>query len=145
MKLNISKTLRVILLALVPALLVLLLWNLYTKDFQNIAGVEPELYLDAKSLLAHFKNGNQTLLKPESVVEIKGAIKEINTLNDRFTIVLEGEGNNSSGILCDMQANQNKYMSTLSPKDTILIKGVFKGFLKDAIFLNCVISDRKNQ
>lgn len=116
---------------------------LLKPDLLNIAEAKPEVYLDANTLISHFKDGNQSFLKTESIVEIQGSIKEINTINNRFTILLKGEESDSSSIICDMQANQNKYLATLKLKDTIRLKGVFKGFLKDAVFLNCIISDRK--
>lgn len=116
---------------------------LLKPDLLNIVEAKPEVYLDANTLISHFKDGNQSFLKTESIVEIQGSIKEINTINNRFTILLKGEESDSSSIICDMQANQNKYLTTLKLKDTIRLKGVFKGFLKDAVFLNCIISDRK--
>lgn len=120
-----------------------LLQFLLKPDLLDIAEVKPEVYLDANTLISNFKDGNQTFLKTESIVEIEGSIKEINTINNRFTILLKGGESDSSSIICDMQANQSKYLTTLKLKDTIRLKGVFKGFLKDAVFLNCVISDRK--
>lgn len=120
-----------------------LLQFLLKPNLLDISEVKPEVYLNANTLISNFKEGHKTLLKPESIIEIEGTIKEINTINNRFTILLKGGESDSSSIICDMQANQNEYITALKPKDTILVKGVFKGFLKDAVFLNCVITDRK--
>ncbi|PWL38688.1 hypothetical protein DKG77_10590 [Flagellimonas aquimarina] len=129
---------------LAALMVIYLLFQVFFKpDYLNIAEAKPELYLSADTLISHFRAGDQKFLKIESIVEIEGSIKEINTINNRFTILLKGKEHDSSSVICDMQANQNKYLSTLKPKDTIRLKGVFKGFLKDAVFLNCVISDRK--
>ncbi|MBC31655.1 MAG: hypothetical protein CMH48_12535 [Muricauda sp.] len=88
------------------------------------------------------KNENEHFLEAEKIVEIEGVIKEINSLNNRITILLEGGAAESACVICDMQADQTDDLKDYRPKDTIRLKGVFKGFLKDAIFLNCVISQR---
>lgn len=120
------------------------LFRTFTKpDIVNIAEIEPQLYLAADTLVSHFKSGEESLLKPESIIEMEGVIKEINGLNGRMTILLEGGENESPSIICDMQANQKEIILNLKPKDTIRVKGVFKGLLKDAVFLNCIISDNQ--
>ncbi|WP_045803034.1 OB-fold protein [Flagellimonas lutaonensis] len=119
-----------------------LLWNNYYPRQINILEAEPELYLDAETLIAHVKNENEHFLEAEKIVEIEGVIKEINSLNNRITIFLEGGAEESACVICDMQADQTDDLKDYRPKDTIRLKGVFKGFLKDAIFLNCVISQR---
>ncbi|MEO9513573.1 MAG: hypothetical protein ABJN84_09935 [Flavobacteriaceae bacterium] len=140
--LKLSKTLKIVFFVVIIIIGFLTFQVMDKADYRNIAKVKPDVYLSAKTLISHFKDGDKTILKPESVVEIRGVVKEINTINNRYTIVLKGEENDSSSIICDMRANQKEYITALKPKDTILIKGVFKGFLRDAVFLNCVISDR---
>lgn len=103
---------------------------------------EPELFLNAETLIAHFKRESEYALGAEKIVEIEGTIKEINSLNNRITVLLEGGANASASVICDMQADQTKNLKKFKPKDTIRLKGIFKGFLKDAIFLNCVISQK---
>lgn len=117
--------------------------NLTKPDILNIVEMEPQMYLAADTLISHFKNGEESPLKPESIVEMEGVIKEINGLNGRLTILLEGGESESPSIICDMQADQKEIVSNLKPKDTVRVKGVFKGLLKDAVFLNCIISDNQ--
>jgi len=118
------------------------LWNTYTAKSINILEAEPELHLNAETLIAHFKKEKDYALEAEKIVEIEGIVKEVNNLNNRMTVLLEGGANESACVICDMQADQTKELKNFKPKDTIKLKGVFKGFLKDAIFLNCVISQR---
>lgn len=120
-----------------------LLWRMYDSEDVNILEAEPELHLNAETLISHFEKENDYYLEPEKIVEIEGTIKEINSINNRITILLEGGANESACVICDMQTDQTIGIENLRPKDTIRLKGVFKGFLKDAIFLNCIISQRK--
>ncbi|WP_422079954.1 OB-fold protein [Ulvibacterium sp.] len=129
-----------ILIALIGGLL--LLRGIYASEDMDILAAEPELHLNAETLISHFKKENEHYLEPEKIVEIEGAIKEINSINNRITILLEGGANESACVICDMQTDQLKGIKEFKPRDTIRLKGVFKGFLKDAIFLNCIISQR---
>ncbi|WP_394350956.1 OB-fold protein [Poritiphilus flavus] len=120
-----------------------LLWGIYYPKPIDIMEAKPEVYLNAETLISHFKNKDENFLEAEKIVSIEGTIKEINSLNNRMTILLEGGVDESACVICDMQTDQTKGLKKFKPKDTIRLKGVFKGFLKDAIFLNCVISQRK--
>lgn|GEM_PF-1576964 len=115
-------------------------WNLHKPDDINILESEPEFYLDAETLISHYKQGKAHLLEAEKIVEIEGTIKEINSLNNRITVLLEGGADESACVICDMKSDQTQLVQNFGPKDTIRLKGIFKGFLKDAIFLNCIIS-----
>ena len=119
-----------------------MLRGIYASEDMDILEAEPELHLNAETLISHFKKENDHYLEPEKIVEIEGAIKEINSINNRITILLEGGANESACVICDMQTDQIKGIKEFKPRDTIRLKGVFKGFLKDAIFLNCIISQR---
>jgi len=123
------------------ALIYVAISHLNSPDLVDIAKVEPNYRLEAKTIIDLGKNQNNSYLKTENVVEIRGVVKEINDLNDRITILLGTKKNELSCIICDMQSNQKEKITKLKPNDTIKIKGVFKGFLQDAIFLNCVISE----
>ncbi len=125
----------------VAALLYLAVTYLNNPDFVDITRVEPNYRLEAQTIIDLGKNQNDNYLKTESIVEIKGVIKEINDLNNRITILLGTDKNELSCIICDMQSDQKEKITKLKPNDTIKIKGVYKGFLQDAIFLNCVISE----
>lgn len=101
----------------------------------------PFLSITIDSIGDYFKpNTEISNLEPERWVEIEGRIKEINTLNHRNTILLKGKEDASPYAICDMQIGQEKELGLLKENDTIKIKGIFKGYLKDAVFLNCKIT-----
>ena len=101
---------------------------------------QPFVTITIDSISDYFKPNTITnILKPEQLVEIEGRIKEINTRNNRHTILLTGAPVASPNIICDMQPGQEKQLKLLKENDTIKVKGIFKGFLKDAVFLNCIV------
>ncbi len=87
----------------------------------------------------NFENSNLI----ESVVLVKGEIKDINYLNERSTIILKGRSNDRL-VICDMQDNQKQTLKKLSIGDAIDVKGILKGSLNDIILLNCIILQPKN-
>lgn len=82
-----------------------------------------------------------TLNFTENVVLVEGSIKEINYLNNRNTIILMGDANSDTSIICDMQKDQARLLDSLKTGQVISIKGILKGTLKDVILLNCKISN----
>ena len=114
-------------------------------DLSKILDEMPSHRLEAKAIIDLINNENNSLLEPEQIVEIEGVIKEINYRNNRITIYLGSNNNTKAFVICDMQKNQKEEILNLNQKDTIKLKGVFKGFLEDAIFLNCVISKNKHE
>lgn len=114
---------------------------LNSPDVVDLARVEPTYRLEAQTIIDLGKNQDNNYLKIENVVEINGVVKEVNNLNNRITVLLGTNKDELSCIICDMQSDQKDKITKLKPNDTIKIKGIFKGFLQDAIFLNCVISE----
>lgn len=74
----------------------------------------------------------------DKAIEIKSVIKEINKKEGVYTLLLSGDDKDTL-IICEMQKNQNLHIQKLNIGDPVVIKGVFKGFLKDAVLLNCII------
>jgi len=110
----------------------------------DVLKTEPKFYVKAEKLIHDFtlEKGIADSTLVESVISVEGIIKEINTLNDKQTIFLKGNNNEAASVLCDMQTNQINRIKNLESGDTIRLKGVFKGFLKDIILLDCVITTK---
>lgn len=111
----------------------------------NILDSKPEMQLIAEDFITYFKLHKNDNDSPylEKVIGVEGTIREINNLNNRHTILLKGGEDESSSIICDMQTNQIQNIKKLKLGDTILLKGIYKGFLKDAILLNCVLTNKE--
>ncbi len=134
-KKNIALTLLVVLVGM------LFWWYIDRPDRHNYINGRPLIAITMDNISDYFEpNTKINTLEPEQLVEIEGRIKEINTLNGRHTILLRGGQDESPYIICDMQTGQEKELKLLKENDTIKVKGVFKGFLKDAVFLHCMIT-----
>ncbi|WP_299113992.1 hypothetical protein [uncultured Winogradskyella sp.] len=79
----------------------------------------------------------------ENVVLVEGIIQDINSLNNRSTIILKGKKETDRLVICDMQKNQKLAINSLNLGDEISIKGILKGTLNDVILLNCIIPQPK--
>jgi len=124
---------------------VLLKWYINRPDRFTYANDQPLVEITVDDISDYFMpNTAIATLKPEQLVEIEGRIKEINILNSRQTVLLKGTLDQSPYIICDMQSGQEKELELLKENDTIRLKGVFKGFLKDAVFLNCIVTHENN-
>jgi len=71
-------------------------------------------------LITKVDKKNILTLKPfiEKAIEVNGVLKKVTYQNNRYSLLLEGT-------------------NTIGEK--IIVKGVFKGVLKDAILLNCIL------
>ena len=78
----------------------------------------------------------------EKAIEIKGILKEKNKKRGKLTLLLTGE-KNTKFILCEMQDDQADKIQNLDIGTQVLIKGIFKGSLLDAILLNCILIDQE--
>nr|WP_299343236.1 hypothetical protein [Allomuricauda sp.] len=107
---------------------------------------ETEIKVHAEDLLASFlvdeASANEKYV--EKVVEVEGVVKEITFFNNRYTVLLQGEGEYVC-IMCDMEDGQQSQVERLSAGDSVVLKGVCKGFLMDAILLNCVLVNQSNE
>ncbi|WP_108804179.1 hypothetical protein [Aquimarina sp. Aq107] len=112
----------------------------YNTSHIDINNASTEISTDSQKLTASFINdeNDANLIYKDKIVEVVGVVKEVTFLNDRNTIVLEGDNKNSS-VLCDMQSDQFKMVKNLKKGQKIELKGVCKGFLKDVILLNCML------
>ncbi|MEK6151956.1 hypothetical protein WIW50_01785 [Flavobacteriaceae bacterium 3-367] len=99
-----------------------------------------EVRISSESLVSSFlvdeRSANTSYV--EKTIEVQGIVREITFLNDRYTVFLHG-GDELACLMCDMQADQLEQVKNLKPGQKVLLKGVCKGFLMDAILLNCVL------
>jgi len=81
----------------------------------------------------------------EQVIEVEGVIKEISFLNDRHTIILNKENFTHSFVICDMSPIGDTEINEYAVGDTVILRGVFKGYLLDVIMLNCIPINEKTK
>lgn len=106
---------------------------------QKVIETPPTIQLTVDNLLKEL-NRNTTHYK-EKVITVHGIVDDVNFLNKRSTVLLKSGTHSDTLILCDMQKSQIVHLNNVQKGQTISIKGIFKGALKDVIFLNCIISN----
>lgn len=112
----------------------------------NIKSASISYNLNTTDLIANFKDNKKSTNEKFTgkIVKIEGKVKEISFLNNTNTVILLGDEN--SGIICDFNQNQTKEIKALTKNQTVIIKGIYKGFLKDVILLNCLLmNDKTNE
>lgn len=89
-------------------------------------------------LITKVDKKNILTLKPfiEKAIEVNGVLKKVTYQNNRYSLLLEGTNTNVL-VLCEMEKQQD--VASLVIGEKIIVKGVFKGVLKDAILLNCIL------
>ncbi|AXT61084.1 hypothetical protein D1816_12230 [Aquimarina sp. AD10] len=106
--------------------------------YTNIDLATTELKVSSEDLVSLFLNNEKlaTDTYAGKIIEIDGIVKDITFLNNRNTVLLSSKVW-SSNVICDMRIDQVKIVEQLKVGQKIKIKGVCKGFLKDAVILNC--------
>ncbi len=138
-----SKYLQKIILLLVFSIgCCLLFYGVYRfvekpKDTEDVTAVA---HIDQGELVAILQSKvdstfNQYL---EKAITIQSQITQVNYRDGVYSLLLQGDQKDTF-IICQMQPNQNRAVTTYKVGDTVMVKGVFKGFLKDAVLLNCIL------
>ena len=104
---------------------------------EDLSSVEIEIQYSADSLISTLQSEKKHNL--EAVIAVSGTVYEVNTINKRVTILLKGNETQETFVICDMNTNHSSSIKTIKKGDSVLIKGLLKGLLKDVIMLNCII------
>ena len=103
-----------------------------------VKNTKPSKYFEVEELIDQLHV--DTVSFKENVVVVHGIVEDINTLNNRNTIILKGRETSNTFIICDMQEGQSALLQEIELGEAVAIKGVLKGSLKDVILLHCIIS-----
>ncbi|MEM8509460.1 MAG: hypothetical protein AAF717_16635 [Bacteroidota bacterium] len=124
---------------------------LFVKEWNRTPNVvdtqeEIEISISSEDLLASFitDEAAASAAYVEKTIEVEGRVKEISFLNNRYTVILQGKGEFSC-LICDMNAEQMEQIRQLKKGDLITLRGICKGFLMDAILLNCILINQPNE
>lgn len=120
--------------------IVLTLKNQFLKE-RDIRTLQTERKMTSKELsrTADQSLTDSTLI--EKAVEVEGVLKEVTFKHDRYSLILEGDYKDKL-IICELKIDQSDKVKDLKKGNTVTIKGILKGHLKDAILLQCIIIDR---
>ncbi len=138
-------------LLLVTALLGSVALLLFVKEWNRApnkvdTSEEIEISISSEDLLASFISDEvaASAAYVEKTIEVQGRVKEISFLNNRYTVILQGKGEYSC-LMCDMNTEQMEQIQSIQKGDVITLRGICKGFLMDAILLNCILINQPNE
>ena len=104
---NKIKIVGLISLSLLILLFVLLRWGGHKTSLKANTPADHNLSIEGlQSILLVKGDSLQSKIDTEQIVEITGYIKEINQLNQRTTIILQGKYGETPYAICDMQDSQ---------------------------------------
>lgn len=112
-----------------------------SRGAQDTQTIKTQVKLTNHELFLQLQQSNENDLAQyvDKAIEIEGKIKGITYRKGKYSIILDGDGQERQ-IICEMQNNQDSEVIKLKVGETILVKGILKGFLMDAILLNCILS-----
>lgn len=145
-KLN-KRSIVLVQLILVTSIIVILGLNIFNcNPNKMVLDTKPVKYFKIEKLIdeLNFEENAFSDFK-EHVVAIEGFVEDVNSLNNRQTVILRDKDNRNTSVICDMQKDQTVLLDSLELGDQVTIKGIFKGALKDIILLNCIIFNQTNQ
>ncbi len=112
----------------------------FYKKTLNINTVYADSAITAERLVLSYtineQQSNETYR--EKILEITGVVREVTFINNRNTVILHGN-DIDAGVICDMTDDQAARIKQLTKGQTIVVKGICKGFLKDVILINCIL------
>jgi hypothetical protein len=113
----------------------------------DVSNTEDVNHVEVEEVIAMFKNDERkaNAIFIEKIIEVEGEIKEISFLNDRHTIILNSKSFTQSFVMCDMSPLGNDKINKLTVGDTVVLRGVCKGYLLDVIMLNCMPINEKTK
>ena len=110
------------------------------SEKKDIRRLRTHTSLTTQELFVKLESGENKNLEHfiDKAIEVKGVIKDITVRNGVYSIILDGNGGQRH-ILCEMQKGQDDEILKLKVGEEVVLKGVLKGFLIDAILFNCII------
>ncbi len=112
----------------------------YNKPHIDIKKSEANFVINADAILIDFQdNEDKANIKyTNKIIQIKGTISEISTLNGNASITLKNKNFNAN-INCNLIPEENLEALQFKKGEEITIKGICTGYLLDVILVKCVI------
>jgi len=111
-------------------------YKMYNKPHVNVEEASADISITADKILNDFSSDeNSANLKYlDKIIEVKGAISEINIEKGIITI----ETNDDFGsVLCHLSEEASRKIGGLQQGQIIVVKGICTGFLMDVILVKC--------
>ncbi len=120
----------------------------YFYNYKNVdtRKAKTEISLTANELLTELNGNDEERFEQyiEKAMEIEGTIYQVTYRAGRYSLLLRGDKIDKL-VLCEMQKDQTPLIELLKVGDQVKVKGILKGFLMDAILLNCIVLEEVNE
>jgi hypothetical protein len=105
-----------------------------------------EISITTNELFKDFNSDKEESLDKyiEKAMEIEGTLYQVTYRGGKYSLLLRGDKIDKL-VLCEMQKDQTPLIELLKVGDEVKVKGILKGFLMDAILLNCIILEEVNE
>lgn len=143
---NLSRNIKVTIFLVAAGIAVAVIFLMLNREDVDIRKAKTEISVSTKDFINGFENSDHAAYKDyiEKAIEVNGVLHKITSKKDTYTLLLKGQEIDTF-VLCEMKKDQNSAIMLLNKGDNIKIKGILKGFLQDAIILNCIILEDNNE
>jgi hypothetical protein len=131
---------------IIACLILVLALFIGTFSYLNIREVDTrkaktEMRITTSNFLKELVDINDTTPYNEYIdkaIVVEGVLHKITSKKNTYTLLLKGNRLDAF-VICEMREDQRKAIVLLKEGDVVKVKGILKGFLKDAILLNCIV------
>lgn len=125
---------------------IMTVYYFYNHKQVDTRKAKTEISLTANELLTELNGNEEERFGQyiEKALEIEGTIYQVTYKAGKYSLLLRGDKIDSL-ILCEMQKDQASLVKLLEVGDEVKVKGILKGFLMDAILLNCIVLEEVNE
>jgi len=122
------------------------IYAIFNYDGIDTREAKTEIRITTNELFKNFNNEKETSFDQyiEKALEIKGTLYQITYRDQKYSLLLRGDQIDQL-VLCEMQEDQAPIIEPLKIGDEVKVKGILKGFLMDAILLNCIVIEEVNE
>ncbi|GGG04724.1 hypothetical protein GCM10011344_01350 [Dokdonia pacifica] len=122
------------------------LYAVFNYEGIDTREAKTEMSITTNELFKNFNNEKEASFEQyiEKALEIKGTLYQITYKNNKYSLLLRGNQIDQL-VLCEMQVDQAPIVESLKIGDEVMVKGILKGFLMDAILLNCIVIEEVNE
>ena len=116
------------------------IYSIFNYKGVDTREAKTEISITTNELFKDFNNDKEASLNQyiEKAIEVNGTLYKVTRKGDTYSLLLRGNQINKL-VLCEMQKDQAPIVEALKIGDEVKVKGILKGFLMDAILLNCII------
>jgi len=122
------------------------LYAIFNYKSIDIRKAKTEINITTNDLFENFDSDKEASFDKyiEKALEVKGTLHKVTRKGNKYSLLLRGNQIEKL-VLCEMEVDQTSIVEKLEIGDEVKVKGILKGFLMDAILLNCIVLEEVNE